>query len=32
MTQALILAFQQTCEHDEDERMAQMAGAGMPFG
>ncbi len=26
-TQALIVAFHQTCEHDEDERMAQMMGA-----
>jgi hypothetical protein len=30
--QAMILAFDQTCSHDEDERAVQMPGAGMPLG
>jgi hypothetical protein len=29
-TQALILAFDQTCEHDEEEEDARWAKAGMP--
>jgi hypothetical protein len=32
VAQALILAFDQTCSHEEDERAAQMVGARMPLG